>query len=1254
MNVISPELKINRQNVEDILALTPIQEAMLFHYLNEPSSELYFEQLSISFSCEADEKIIKKCWDFVSKSNEMLRTVFIWQDLNKPLQIVLKHLDIPFKFIDLSCVNEKMPRDYLLKEIREKDRKQKIDLKTNPFRIILCKINDREFEMIISNHHILYDGWSTGILLKEFFITLNSFCENNTPLQPTNKSKYKQVVKWYQQLDLKLHENFWSKYLKGLTTGTLFPVDYCKNQNIKAVENCREIIQPEVIEKLRNFTLKNELTLACVFYAAWGILLRKYCNTDDVVFGTTVSGRIPEIIGIDEIVGLFINTIPLRISVIEKETVKTFLKRVGKYLKEREEFEYTPQVNIKQYSELQNSDKLFNSVMVIENYPLSIPSNSKTGRSIINSFSTFEMTNYDLLLEVRNFEDFDLSISYNTQLFEHNTIKSILNHLINIIEQISKNTNQYIKEIQFMNLEEYHKVIYEFNTTDVDYPKSKTIHQLFEEQVAQTPDRIAICYNSTELTYQELNEKSNQLARYLIKNGITEEKLVGLIVTHSIEAVIGILAIIKAGGAFLPIDPEYPKERILFMIEDSGINILLTNYDINYFHGTIVNIHNNNLYTGDGSNISISIKSSNLVYVIYTSGSTGNPKGTLIEHKGLVNYCCWAKEQYMKSENETFALYSSLSFDLTITSIFTPLISGGKIIVYRDDGNEYVLYKIMRENKTTIIKLTPSHLSLLKDLKNKGSSLKSLIVGGENLEVSLAKSIHESFDGDIDIFNEYGPTETTIGCMIHKYDYEHDIRNSVPIGIPANNVKLYVLDKSLNPVPIGCVGELYISGDGVARGYLNKPVLTNERFVENKYMNEKKMYKTGDLVKFINYGIIEFVGRNDTQIKIRGFRIELEEIKKQILIYKNIKEVVIVVHKDVNRHEYLCAYFVANNKIDIEDLRQFLLSKLPSYMVPTFFIPLEKLPLTINGKLNSKLLPLPSESIEGINEYKAPGNEIELQIAKIWQKLLEIEKVSVSSNFFDIGGNSLLLIQMQAQLQKYYPGKVTMADIFLYPTISKLAGYIETNLNNNLKQKKPVQIVPLDVPEIFLTNGEVKEYNSLKFEIENEVYRNISLFSERENVEVPVILLSIYIYLLAKMTSRDEITIQTMLNLSNQVTSLTVNLKDIKDFYELFKIVNNKLKFVDLDDTYYLEDVLFFDKKNDATKVIPLVYNKNLLVRNFDLTNVYDLILEMNEIKDTVIFKIEYERIKLSESNLETMIKKYLSLITVIINNYLI
>ncbi|WP_218618665.1 non-ribosomal peptide synthetase [Paenibacillus sp. P3E] len=563
---------------------------------------------------------------------------------------------------------------------------------------------------------------------------------------------------------------------------------------------------------------------------------------------------------------------------------------------------------------------------------------------------------------------------------------------------------------------------------------------MFENQVIKTPDHIAIQQEHVSISYLELNKRSNQIAHVLERKGDFRNEKIGIYATHNLDEIASILAVLKLGAAYVPIDPSNPLERINYMLEDSNVRLILSNNgDISglRFNCEIVNV---NAISSDtpGRYTKTSIAGDDLAYVIYTSGSTGQPKGVMVEHRGLLNYIDWAKETYVQGVGDSFALYSSISFDLTVTSIFTPLICGASIVIYQDDGSEFILSKILRENRCSVLKLTPAHLKLIRGVEVKTPSIKTLIVGGDDLKVDLTLEIHRKFDGKIKIFNEYGPTETVVGCMIHEFDPHIDKHPSVPIGRPISNTQIYLLDDRLSIVPMGNTGEIYISGDGVARGYLNKESETRSRFIESPFIPGKRMYKTGDLGRFINSGIIEYLGRNDYQVKIRGYRIEIEEIEHAINRYPGVRDVFVKVSEAQENESFLCAYIVSEDQIDPIEVKTYLAGLFPHYMIPTTFIQMDRIPLTINGKIDRNALPTP-----GVQQSDEISNQtqIEILLVSIYSQVLGCN-VRVTDDFFALGGDSIKAIQIAAQLHDH-GYSIKSKDIMLFASVKEFAVKIE-------------------------------------------------------------------------------------------------------------------------------------------------------------------------------------------------------------------
>lgn len=607
-----------------------------------------------------------------------------------------------------------------------------------------------------------------------------------------------------------------------------------------------------------------------------------------------------------------------------------------------------------------------------------------------------------------------------------------------IIQQVCSDNEVAIESIEVLSSEERKKILYDFNETSVNFPNNKKIHELFEQQVEKTPNLKAVSCEDRSLTYNELNKLSNSLAHTLIERGVGRDKIVALISHNSIETLIGILGVLKAGGAYLPIDPKTPRDRIEYVINDSKTELLLVGEDnlIGPIEGVkVLNLKNENIYENSILNIKPRGNMSDLAYVIYTSGTTGKPKGVMIEHKNVVNYCDSCIKHLFGEKRQVVPLYTSISFDLVTTVLLPPLLRGDEIISYRDND----INKVMSENRVTLLKLTPSHMEMIKNFDNSNSNVEMLIVGGEELKGKLAQEVYNSFGGNIKIFNEYGPTETTVGCNIYKYDYHRDQKNTISIGKPIQNTKLYILDKAKEVCPIGVSGELCIGGVGVGRGYINNDILTNEKFVENPFIQGDRIYRTGDLARWSDKGNVEFLGRIDNQIKIRGFRIEPAEIENMLLKVIGInKAVVLALEKD--EEKILCAYYVGE-VYDIEYIKECLSKELPEYMIPMYFIKLDKIPLNQNGKVDMKELQIPEYSSE---DYILPRNPLEKSLEEIFREVLKLENISVTDDFFDLGGHSLKAMNLVARIKSATNATINLMDIFENSTVEKLAVLISS------------------------------------------------------------------------------------------------------------------------------------------------------------------------------------------------------------------
>ncbi|MCK4258962.1 MAG: amino acid adenylation domain-containing protein [Halanaerobiales bacterium] len=1057
--------KIENQNVQDMLSLTPLQEGMLFHYLHHPENDYYFEQLFIKLQGNIKIELVKKAWDYVIEANEILRNVFRWKKLHKPVQIILKTFETPIIIFDLSNLTD-LEKKQKVDQIKEKDLKEKIDISLEPFRITLILLSVNNCVMIISNHHILYDGWSTGIILKEFFQAYNALYEG-IMLDKLKKNTFKEFVKWLQYQDKDEQKKYWTQYLEGFDTKTMLPGS-TKCQTTQVVTGRYTFaLDADLKNGINNFGRKNRITAAALLYTVWGILLQRYNNTDDVVFGTTVSGRNATVKGLEDMVGLFINTIPLRVraKANSKEGILALLQDIDYVLKERTAYENVPLVDIKSCSANDPQESLFDSIVVIENYPLDKQLNQKNNVLVIESYSMFESTNFDLTLAVEMNDHITIQLIYNTLKFDEQLIQRLPEHFSNILTYVIEKPNKKLSQIDILSREEKDKILFEFNNTYADYPKDKTIHELFQEQVENIPNNIAVVYEGQKLIYRELNEKANRLARTLRENGVNADSIVGILVDRSLEMLVGIFGILKAGGAYLPINPNYPEERVKYMLEDSGADILLTHEYLKNkapFKGQIFALEDEKIYTNVGINLDQLKNPHGLAYIIYTSGSTGKPKGVMVSHKALNNYLYSIYSSYRGNVGigDRCLSMANISFDASVVEIFMPLTFGATLILFNNEiiPDIHKLAKIIMEKNITFVLVLPTLLKeLYKFLSKEKVKLNKMLVGIEPIKDDLLEN-YIVLNNDMQILNGYGPTETTICSTFFKYEKIVSIGGNLPIGKPLANTQIYILDQYSNLLPVGVFGELCISGDGLAEGYLNRQTLTEEKFVPNPFIPEKKMYKTGDLARWLTDGNLEFLGRLDHQVKIRGYRIEPGEIQNQLLKYEKIKDAIVIDQEDKNGAKYLCAYVVLNREVITgeltpreltpKELRTFLLESLPQYMIPSYFVQLEKMPLNTNGKIDRKALPKPEGNIVVTTEYEPPQNEIEEKLVEIWKEVLGeglgIAKIGINDNFFELGGHSLKATTLVAKIHKEMNIEVPLNEIFKTLTIKGISKFIQS------------------------------------------------------------------------------------------------------------------------------------------------------------------------------------------------------------------
>ncbi|PMB23516.1 non-ribosomal peptide synthetase [Fischerella thermalis] len=1050
---------MKQNNIEDIYELSPMQQGMLFHKLAAPSSVVYFEQNCFTLQTQLNISVFQKAWQRVVDRHPILRTSFYWDNLDKPYQVVYRQVDLPWEFQDwrqLSLQEQQKQFQAFLKA----DGDRGFELSQAPLiRLTLIQMADDNYQFVFSFHHILMEGWSVNWLWKEFYDFYNAFCQGQD-LYLERPRPYREYIAWLQQQDLDKAEAFWRQKLKGFTLPTPILIGKTSadfSDPKKDYERQEIVMSATITTALKSFARKYQLTLNIVMKGAWALLLSRYSQQSDIVFGSTSSGRPTALAEAESMVGLFINTLPLRVQVDSNAFVSSWLKKLQAEEVQMREYEYSPLTKIQQWSEIPRGLQLFDSILVFDNELVDYNQGSIVQSvGVVESRSSFDWTNYPLTVKVVPQSDLlNLCISYDTRHFDSATISRMLGHLETLLEGFVANPEGRLRELPMLTSKESYQILKEWNNTGVAYPQQQCIHELFEAQVERTPDAVAVVFESEQLTYCELNTRANQLAHYLRFLGVKPEVLVGICVERSLDMVIGLLAILKAGGAYVPLDPSYPKQRLGYMLEDSQPSVLLTQQHLIETLPThkaqIICIDDwEQIGNQSTENPTSKITVDNLAYVIYTSGSTGKPKGAMNTHKGICNRLVWMQHTYQLTSQDAVLQKTPFSFDVSVWEFFWTLMSGACLVIAQPEGHKDTNYlvKLIAQQQVTTLHFVPSMLQVFLEAEGleKCQSLVRVIASGEALPVQLQQRFFARLNAQL--HNLYGPTEAAVDVTFwqcKKDDLSN--QNTPPIGRPITNIQIYILDRYLNPVAVGVTGEVYIGGVGVGRGYLNRPDLTAEKFIPNPFSKDKeatRLYKTGDKARYLPNGDIEYLGRIDNQVKLRGLRIELGEIEAVISQYPAVRETVVVVRSDSVDAKHLVAYVVPQTEqtLTIAELRNFLESKLPNYMIPAAFVILEALPLTPNGKVDRKALPTPDTArpeLEAI--YQPPQTEVEKRIAYIWREVLNVEDVGIHDNFFELGGHSLLLVQVHSKLQKIFQRDFSLVEMFQYPTISHLARY---------------------------------------------------------------------------------------------------------------------------------------------------------------------------------------------------------------------
>lgn len=1057
------EHSIPRRSHSGPCPLSFAQQRLWFLNQLEPDSPAYNQPKAFRLKGALNIGMLKKALDAIVARHEVLRTAFPSTD-GHPVQVIGRFQPVGLPIIDLSGVPDdkrEAELERLIIEITQRPFDLSRDLM---LRATLLRVTPMEHVLLVVTHHIASDGWSNGVLSQEIVALYKAFSDGCTSPLPDLPIQYADFASWQRQRlqgdVLGTQLSYWKKQLSGIPVLEL-PTDRPRPP-VQTFRGARQswVIPKILFDDLKALSRRERVTLFMTLIAAFQTLLYRYTGQEDIVVGSPIANRTrPEI---ERLIGFFVNTLVLRGDLSGNPNFRELLARMRTIALDAYQHQDLPfEKLVEELHPERNLSRtpLFQVMFVSQNAPrasLELP--GLTVRPVqINSGTA----KFDLTLSMIEESDSLLGLlEYNTDLFEDATIKRMLGHYQRLLEGVVANPEQRLSDLPLLTETEEQQLLIEWNVASSDYPKDKCIHQLFEAQVERTPDAVAVVYENERFTYRELNTRANQLAHYLLKLGVGPEVLVGVCVERSLEMVVGLLSILKAGGAFVPLDPAYPKERIAFMLEDAKVSVLLTQHSLvealpQHTARVICLDADLQVIAGKSEQNPVGgVMSDNPAYVIYTSGSTAIPKGVLISHSSIAHHCLDIQSHYDLDSNDRVLQFASLNFDTSLEQILPTLITGASLVLKDTEvWSATDFFQKISDLGLTVVNLPTAYWHQLAQAWANATEpppnnpLELVTAGGETMLPEDVRLWQQTPLSRVGLLNAYGPTETTITATTFKVSsrfFQDTLMQRIPIGRPIGNRRTYILDRNGSPVPIGVPGELHIGGMAIARGYLNRPELTAENFIPDPFSDDpgSRFYKTGDRARYLPDGNIEFLGRLDNQVKIRGFRVELGEIEAALGQHPAVQDAVVLARDETASEKRLIAYVVAKQKPvpDINELRSFLKTKLPDYMVPSAFVFPEALPLMPNGKVDRQTLPAPDKTRPGLEKtFVAPRTQVERLLADVWAEVLGLEEVGVYNNFFDLGGHSLLAMQVISRVRAKFQIELPVRTLFQWPTIAEFA-----------------------------------------------------------------------------------------------------------------------------------------------------------------------------------------------------------------------
>lgn len=1039
--------QFKRDQVQDMYYLSPMQEGMLFHTLHHQEKGFYVEQMDMNVKGTLRHDLLEKSMNIIVERYDIFRTVFLHEKVKRPVQVVLKKRPFQLDVVDIQNLSESEQLERI-ERFKEQDQLRGFDLsKDLLMRASVFQTGPSSYRWIWSYHHILLDGWCFGLVVQELFAIYHGLL-HGTPYKLQPVKPYKEYIQWLEKQDKQASLEYWTQSLAGFDGQTTFK-EQRKQTNEHELGEIEWSMSREETAALSELALQQNATLSSALQSVWSILLSRYQRSNDVLFGTVVSGRPADLAGVDRMVGLFINVIPRRIQLTDQMTFRSLLSETQQQSLAAEPHQYIPIYDIQAKT---GQRQLIDHIVVFENVPAAKKNEQESLLGFtVEEMKVYEKSNYDLNLLASPGEQLQLKLAFNQRAFNPAFVHRLKEQLILLIKEAIEHPDQSVHTLTLVTKREKQRILEDWNAPELEHDQLY-LSKWFEHNVRKQPNAVALSAENHTMTYAELNEQANRLARHLQKHGTKHQTVIAILAERTPELIVSLLAVLKAGATYVPIDPDYPESRIQYMLRDSGATHLLTHSSFISqtkalaFNGTYLFVDDQEISLMSSENLPLEAGLDDTAYIMYTSGTTGQPKGIMTTHSNIARVV--KNTNYLTiSETDTLLSLSNSVFDGFTFDVYGALLNGAKLVLPKKDTilDMHELTRLIRGENISVMFVPTALFHLLVD---EGTDwmrgVRKVLFGGERASV---RHVRKAFDvmGKGRLINVYGPTESTIFATYYPIDEAIPAEaRSIPIGKPLNQTGAYILSKQGQLQPIGMVGELCLSGKGLAKGYVNRPDLTKQAFIAHPFAAGERLYRTGDLAYFREDGLIEYAGRVDDQVKIRGHRIELTEIEAHLLLHPGVKQAALIADQDETNHTRLFAYITCDDewKGKLDEIESGLKERLPAYMLPHKLTVLENLPLTPNGKIDKRKLPKP-EAPQGNRHVKLPVNEVEQKLLVMWREVLERDDISTDDHFFELGGHSLKAMSLLSKVSKEFGVQVPIHLLFETPTIEALSRFIQ-------------------------------------------------------------------------------------------------------------------------------------------------------------------------------------------------------------------